>query len=350
MPTTEHADTLSRWYSYSLTQHSASVSDNTRTAPLATAFWQHDITDHAIETSSLTQRNTTEKDAISSLVASTLRFAQLTHSDLVKLTVPGHYQVADHGVHATWEGDPSGQYKVHSRPIQAARDWQSLSSELTPTEQRVITAAAQLRSVLPKQIPLFATVFLPATQCQLLCDENILRTHLTSAHQQVERGLAQLTQQTKQLIDALSASRVDGIYLVSKHHNQHYTPETYQRYWANSDQTIFEHCERFTLNILHLHGDALRFQGLPETGRWWVHYAMTDANPPAATFRQQCHWPAVIGLPASHWDAPPLLQSTVSALLQDLQQNWALLTCPCVVPLAIPATRIARWATTGKSI
>lgn len=310
---------------------------DTAEAPLApprclAAFWRHHpLADQAGET----------------LVAATLAFQRTTGVQLVKLTPAGNYQVAGRGGHAEWRGDAMGRRTFLRRAITRPSDWLNLSASLTPLERDMVAAAQCLRQALPAEVPLLATVFPPLTQALMLAGPEQLRAQVQSAPDAVSSGLATLQTGTGRLLAAYQAAGVDGIYLAAQHLSEAVLPRGLYRHIGRAgDLATMAACDGFSGNILHIHGPNIHFDGLPSNGQWLIHYELGAANPPASAYRAISHLPAVIGLPFTVWDTPGRLHPAIHKHLAGFQQTGALLTGPCVIPLAITDAHIATWIRT----
>ena len=296
---------------------------------LGVAFWKH----HPMADQSA-----------SSLVAATLAFHRATRGDLVKLTPAGNYQVAGRGAHADWCGDALGRRTFRARAITAAAHWTQLSATLTPMEWEMVSAARGLRQALGPDVPLFATVFPPLTQALMLAGPDRLQVLLDAAPDAARAGLDMLTCGTEQLIAAYQDAGVNGIYLAAQHMTENILPlELYRRLGWQYDSRVMAACDHFDSNILHIHGAAIFLEGVPRRRPWAVHYELGPGNPSPEQYSAACACPAVIGLPFDVWDAGAGIRQVVDSTLLRFGQNNALLTSPCVVPLAIQEARIATW-------
>jgi len=278
------------------------------------------------------------------LVAATLAFQQATQCDLVKLMPAGHYQVAGRGVHGVWQGDALGRRSFLSRAVQQPADWARLSAALTTQERAMVEAARRVRRALDPQRPLLATVFAPLTQAMMLAGSECLQTHLRHAGEAVQAGLATLTAATQTLIAAYAEAGVDGIYLAAQHMSDALVPLPLYRSWArDSDLQTLAACADFAGNVLHVHGSGVHFEALPSNGHWTIHYELEPGNATPETYRRHTRLAAAIGLPFAIWDDAAAVDAAIAAALRRFGQRTALLTGPCVVPLAVPTARIATW-------
>lgn len=295
---------------------------------LAVAFWKHHpVADQQSDT----------------LVAATLAFHQATQGDIVKLTPAGNYQVADRGGYSEWQGDILGRRTFVERAITRPEQWLQQTGTLTPLELEVIRAAKQLKKLLPNT-PLFATVFLPLTQALMMAGPDTLLTHLQSHAREVTTGLNILTRCTERLIAAYQDIGVDGIYLAAQHQSDAIIPRSiYRDFGMLHDQQIMQACHDFSLNILHIHGTMIHFEGVPQDNNWMVHFELSTHNPEPEVYRSHCRCPAVIGLPCKVWQNDTELSPKINSLLQRFGQTSALLSADCVTPLNISSEHIASW-------
>lgn len=304
----------------------ASVSvDNSRNR---VAFWKH----HPLVDQSATD-----------LVAATLAFHQQTRGDLVKLTPAGNYQIAGRGGVDAWCGDELGRRTIVQRAIDRPQQWRTLADELGPLELEMVDAARQLRQQLPADVPVLATVFAPLSQALMLAGPETLIAHLQTDPESVKAGLQILTRCSRRLIAAYQAAQVDGIYLALQHLSGDVLPAAlYARIGDASDQAMIAACADLPINIWHIHGHAIHLACVPQTPNWQVHFELIEANPAPEAYRASSPCPAVIGLSPTLWRQATQPGQTAQ-LLARFQQDTALLTTNCVLPLAIPESEIAAW-------
>lgn len=311
--------------------------------PGPAAFWKHyPIADQSAQT----------------LVAATLAFQSVTRSAIVKLTPAGNYQIADRGGLAYWDGDPLGRRSFRTRAVNTPADWFRIAqhTQLTPIEQAMVAAAAAVRAAIGPTTPLLATVFSPLSQALMLAGPERLAADLAAQHPALIAALDSLQHTTEQLIAHYAQAGVDGLYLAMQHLTEHNLPQLlYRQTGLRIDDAIMQACSRFSLNILHLHGtpihlDCLTATALHPGSSWMIHYELQPDNPSPERFRAQCACPVVLGLPFALWDQPERLAQAATAMRSRFAQAQALLTGPCVVPLAVTDTQIAQWVETAHAI
>ncbi|MBH1972052.1 MAG: hypothetical protein I8H92_12720 [Moraxellaceae bacterium] len=295
---------------------------------LSVAFWKHHpVADQHSDT----------------LVAATLAFHHATQGDIVKLTPAGNYQVADRGGCSEWQEDVLGRRTFVERAITHPEQWLQQTDTLTPLELEIIRAAKQLKKSLPNT-PLLATVFLPLTQALMMTGSETLLTHLQCHPEEVTTGLKILTRCTQRLIAAYQDIGIDGIYLAAQHQSDAVIPRSiYRDFGLPYDQQIMQACRDLSLNILHIHGTMIHFEGVPQENNWMVHFELSEHNPEPEVYRTHCRCPAVIGLPCKVWQNDTELSPKINSLLQRFGQTSALLSADCVTPLNISSEHIASW-------
>lgn len=292
------------------------------------AFWQHDPA--------------SEHDP-RAWIDSTLRFQEETGTALVKLTGPAHYQVADRGVEGSWQGAPLGERTFTRRAVHEHGDWGRLPTGLTSSEESVVRVAAAVRSRLAADVPLLATVFAPATQALMLAESTCFVAHAGSEPEVIRDALGQLAEQTAGLIRLFAQAGVDGIFLVSKHHDPNLVSDSlYARVIEESDRRVMRACDGFAANILHLHGPSVHGSGWPEQGRWVLHVEPPATALPWRWLRSRSTLPVLIALDYPAWESGRVAEPIRSGLA-ELDQRAAIVGSPCAVPLRYTRREIAGW-------
>ena len=219
------------------------------------------------------------------LARATLADQTLFGADLVKLTPASTWQLIDHGLVDAWAGDPIGRRQMRRPVIRDLDDWDRLRP-LPPTaafRAEILAAASALRGRLPAAIPLVATVFNPLFVAIGLAGAERFAAQRRAAPQRLAAALRVLQDDALQLLEALQASGVDGVFLAVQHAQAAAGPASlYAEVALPSDRTVLEAMGRlFPLSLLHLHGAAVHaelFQHLPVS---FLHYDMAEPGNPA---------------------------------------------------------------------
>lgn len=293
------------------------------------AFWQHD---------------TTSESSAQDWIDSTLRFYETTGTALVKLTGPAHYQVADRGVEGSWQGAALGERTFTRRAVHELHDWTRVPDGFTDAEEFVVGVAAHLRRLLPVDTPLLVTVFLPATQAMMLAEPSLFIAHARTDPALLRAALDQLARQTITLMARFAEARVDGIFLVSKHHDPTQIDEAhYHTLIAESDQAVIAAARCFSANILHLHGQPVHLSGLPTDDHWMLHAGCGPGHRSLAELRTGTTLPLLIGLDHAAWERGAIT-AQLRENLRETRQRSALVGAPCAVPLRYARSDIAAWS------
>ncbi|MFM7264464.1 MAG: uroporphyrinogen decarboxylase family protein, partial [Cyanobium sp.] len=275
------------------------------------------------------------------LARATLADQTLFGADLVKLTPASTWQLIDHGLVDAWAGDPIGRRQMRRPVIRDLEDWDRLRP-LPPTaafREQVLAAASILRGQLDAAIPLVATVFNPLFVAIGLAGAERFAAHRRAAPARLAAALRVLQDDTLQLLEALQANGVDGVFLAVQHAQAAAGCAClYAEVALPSDRSVLEAMGRlFPLSLLHLHGAAVHaelFQHLPVS---FLHYDMAEPGNPA---------PEAIARPpgcgVSMGPPPALFASgepeSVGRWARDLVGRMAgrpfLLAPGCAVPLA----------------
>lgn len=152
------------------------------------------------------------------LVAHTMERWDKFHWDWVKLNPRKHYHVEPWGVRYDYTGVPDAKPSLAAYPVRSAADWESITEVAHDTgalgEQ--LEAVRMLRAQLPAEVPLLQTVFTPlAILGELTEPPALLREHLTTAPQAVERALETVTRVFEKYVREVMRAGADGIYLAT---------------------------------------------------------------------------------------------------------------------------------------
>jgi amino acid adenylation domain-containing protein len=275
------------------------------------------------------------------LARATLADQSLFGADLVKLTPASTWQLIDHGLVDAWAGDPIGRRRIRRPVIRELDDWDRLRPlpALAGFRAEILAAASALRQRLPAAIPLVATVFNPLFVAIGLAGGERFAAHRRAAPERLAAALRVLQDDALQLLEALAACGVDGVFLAVQHAQAAAGPAClYAEVALPSDRTVLEAMGRlFPLSLLHLHGAAVHadlFQHLPVS---FLHYDMAEPGNPAPEAIER-----PLGCGVSTGPPPALFASGEPEALRrwarDLVQRMAgrpfLLAPGCAVPLA----------------
>ncbi len=293
------------------------------------AFWKHEpVADQAAGT----------------LVANTVLFYQQTLGDLVKLTPAGNYQIAERGGKADWQNDSLGRRTFIERFIKAPEDWYTLTAETTALELALVQATRLTRAALPVTVPLYVTLFSPATLAVMLAGPELFARHLQQAPQAVAYAITTLQKSVENLLGLYQQAGANGYFVASQHASASVmTEQDYLRFAKEADDKVLAAAASLGDTILHLHGQDLLYSAFPKAGPVKIHYELHPSNPTPEAFRALSRCEAVIGLPLDVWAKPADYRFVVNSMLQRFMQQSALFTAPCVVPLAVANADIKEW-------
>jgi uroporphyrinogen decarboxylase len=265
----------------------------------AVAFWKH----HPVA----------DQDA-GAFAEATLAFQRRVDCDFVKMMPASSYQLVDSGLRDEWIPDGIGRRTVTHRPISEPDDWLRLARR-RPHDGftgEILGAAAMVRRRLAREIPLIATIFNPAFQAVTLAGSARFFEHREAAPDQVAEGLAVISANTVELIEAFRDAGVDGFYLASQHATAGHRELT-----ATGDAACVA-AMRGALSMMHLHGGGIALDACP-VGVHVLHYDCTAAgNPSVRAAMRRFGGVVSSGLPD-----------------EGLPEQRFILSSGCVVPLGV---------------
>lgn len=186
--------------------------------------------------------------------------------DFVKTAPNGMYAIEDYGVSVDFSEVPRGGVaRLTSTPFETASDWSGLQ-EADPTKGalgREIASMRMIREALP-DIPLFFTLFSPMTIASKLSQGKIHgqiaeRTEVDAIHSALQR-IAHTTSALAQ--EAISAG-ASGVFFAHQDTSRSiYSYDDFSEFVVPYDIEVLTGAARGQFNILHIHGESIRFQEL----------------------------------------------------------------------------------------
>lgn len=284
------------------------------------------------------------------LVRSLLDYQNQFENDALIIAPSPQYQVADHGVASTWNGDLYGQRHIYQHPIQRSLDWTDLRVARPDYGEfaRVRTSIDLLSEHLPDDLPRVLIIDSPLTQAAQLAGDDLLVRTLRRHAERLHTGLNTLTETTLRWIDHLKRhTRLDGLYYRATHASYHVLAEAeYMQFGLDYDHRILDDLPRaWWLNILAVGGHAPMlglFGTLPVQGLVWEsHHGRPTLDRALQTVDFQGFFGG--GLPAPNH----IQSSTTSEIRESVRESIAtmrsrrlLLTNPTPWPLLAPQANL----------
>jgi uroporphyrinogen decarboxylase len=206
------------------------------------------------------------ESSASELVDHTLERWRRWRWDWVKLNPRKHYHVEDWGVRYRYSGVPDEKPSLAAWPVHTAADWDRFGE--IPHDRGAlgeqIESVRLLRSRLPAEVPILATVFTPlAILGELTEPPAVLREHLQSAPAAVARALEVVTGVYEKYVAALMAAGADGIFLATVDWGcrAFVSPESLRRWSRPWDLRVLAAAGPSPFHTLHVcKGDNLLFE------------------------------------------------------------------------------------------
>jgi uroporphyrinogen decarboxylase len=289
---------------------------------------------------------------VDGLVAATVAFQARHGLDLAKVTPTGTWQATDEGLKDAWRGDWLGRRSIERRPVVMGGDWDLVGrAEARPALERACAVARAVRAALPASVPVLQTVSTPISVAAQLAGTDRLREHLEDAPGRVAPALERLTERTAAAVGELRRAGVDGVFLVCHVMNEAALPaDLYRRFGWEGDAACVHAAAGLGWNVLHLHGSDVHLPFGPVDPSWWLHYELSEGNPPLEDCLERVGNPLLVGLPAAELaGGAGCAASVLDGLRRRLGDRPAILGAGCVLPLGLPAGTIDRWVAAARA-
>lgn len=199
------------------------------------------------------------------LAARSLEWQRKWNFDLVKFMPSGTYGVEDWGARSIYDGAANGARVISAPGVNAPQDWRGLprldvaKGVLGAQNDSLALVARELRGA----VPILQTVFSPLTTARKLAGEAMLE-HLRKHPQDLEAGLRTITDTTIDFSLAALKAGAHGLFFATQLASTDVlTLAEYERFGVRFDlQVLREVGARARLNLLHLHGENVMFDGL----------------------------------------------------------------------------------------
>ncbi|HSJ86379.1 MAG TPA: uroporphyrinogen decarboxylase family protein [Anaerolineales bacterium] len=183
--------------------------------------------------------------------------------DLLKVTPASSFCLKDWGVDDEWVGDTEGTRRYTARVISDPRDWEALPvlQPSAPHLAQQLECLRLIRARLGSDTPLLQTIFSPLAQAKNLAGNELLLEHLHHHPSAVMKGLKTIAETTRLFVEAARSAGIDGIFYAVQHaQRQLLSYEEYKIFGLIFDRETIEPAGGLWCNMLHLHGQEVRFE------------------------------------------------------------------------------------------
>jgi uroporphyrinogen decarboxylase len=182
--------------------------------------------------------------------------------DLLKVTPASSYFLYDWGLKDKWEGAVEGTRTYIKRVVETLTDWGKLSLH-DPKQgslKDVTEALKRITQELGPEEPVIMTIFNPLGNARKMAGNALLLRDLQENPKVVKPALELLTEDTINFLAALEDTGIAGIFYAVQHASKDVmSTEIYEEFGRPYDMEILAAAEKFWFNLLHLHGDNVRF-------------------------------------------------------------------------------------------
>lgn len=305
--------------------------DRVDRGPLFT-FWTH-FPDHDLDAERLAEASIDLQDTFD--------------CDLVKTAPNGMYAVEDLGVSIDFSQVPlGGVARITSTPYQDASDWAKLP-EGDPEKgalARELHSLRLMRAALP-DVPIIFTLFSPMTIASKLSQGRI--------HGQIDEGannrliheaLSRLAQTTKAYARAALDAGADGIFLAHQDTGPHLLSyDAFSEYVAPYDIEVLSGATTGRFNVLHIHGERIRFRELqdyPVQAINWHSWETLPSVTAGALTSNKCVLGGIDRRSITLNDIPAIEQQVTTALSAMTEVGDLILAPSCTIRAGFDAQTI----------
>ncbi|MFN4169017.1 MAG: uroporphyrinogen decarboxylase family protein [Pannonibacter phragmitetus] len=197
--------------------------------------------------------------------------AQLHHDldlDLIKTAPNGMYAVEDYGLEIDFSQVPlGGVARIVSTPFHTVEDWDRLPEPdiHAGALARELASLRMLRAAVP-DVPIIFTLFSPMTLAAKLSQGRI-HAHIAEGARTdlIHQALARLARSMKAYAKAALDAGADGIFFAHQDTGRNLLSyDSFSEYVAPYDVEVLAGASTGRFNVLHIHGEQIRFRELQD--------------------------------------------------------------------------------------
>lgn len=276
------------------------------------------------------------------IAESHLNFQNNYDFDLVKVTPASGYFLYDWGVKDEWRGSDEGTRVYTHRAVHTPQDWAKLPI-LDPRRGHLaeqLSALKEITTTLGPDTPVIFTIFNPLSQAKKLVGDENLFTHIEQHTQEFKQGLEIIVESTRRFIREAVGLGIAGIFFAVQHARpEMMTTEQYNEFGRTYDLPVLEEAADLWLNILHLHGDGVRFDELADYPVSVINWHDLDTPPDLAGGKEKFSGAVCGGL--RQWGTmvlgtPEQVQKEAQAAIEKTGGTRFILGTGCVTPITAP--------------
>ena len=271
--------------------------------------------------------------------------------DWVKLNPRKHYHSEDWGTRYRYSGRPDEKPRLEDWPVREARDWRRITSR--PHDQGAlgeqIDAVREVRSRLPREVPLIQTVFTPlAVLGEMVESPGVLKAHVQSHPEDVRSALEAVTRTFVRHVTAVLEAGAEGIYFATTSWgSRDWISAEEHRVWARPfDERVLAAAGGAPFNVLHVcKANNLLFEMADYPVQAFSYDANHPSNPSLAEALRRLPGAVMGGIPYEGVLQTPDHEGLLAELRRgwDQTQGHRWLVAPgCSIPPTTPVDNLHR--------
>jgi uroporphyrinogen decarboxylase len=276
------------------------------------------------------------------LAAAISHFQRTFEFDFIKVTPASSFCIKDYGATDIWKGDPEGTREYQGTVVREASGWHNLLP-LEPTKNALgsqLECLRLLRQQFSTSTPILQTIFSPIAQAKNLVGKGNLIAHIHGHPEELIQGLNVLLHNTLDFIEESKKLHIDGIFYAMQF-AQHdlITDDEFDRFFRPYDLEILGACKELWLNVLHLHGEDVRFESVIDYPAAVVNWH--DLHTPPSLSEGLKTFPGIVCGGIRQWESlvygdPLMVKNEIQDAIASTDGLRYIIGTGCVTPIIAP--------------
>jgi uroporphyrinogen decarboxylase len=276
------------------------------------------------------------------LAAAISNFQNTFQFDLIKITPASSFCLVDWGARDTWRGNPEG---TRDYDLPAISDPESFSkiktlSPLAGNLGKHLECIRLIQKEFGQTTPIIQTIFSPLAQAKNLLGKTNLVPYLRKSPDLILQGLETIKTTTLAYIHECKNNGIDGIFFAVQHAQEEVmTAQEYVKFGKPFDLEVLTEASNLPVNILHLHGDNIRFDLVKDLPASIVNWHDRHSTVNLSQGRKYFNKVVCGGL--QQWQTlaygdPESVETEAKDAIDQIKDGHFILGTGCVLPIITP--------------
>lgn len=276
------------------------------------------------------------------LAAAIINFQNTYQFDLIKITPASSFCLVDWGAKDTWRGNPEGTRDYDAPAFKDAETFSRIQA-LSPHSGNLGNHLECIRLVqkeFGKTTPILQTIFSPLAQAKNLLGKSNLIAYLRQSPDLILQSLEMIKITTLAYIKECKKLGIDGIFYAVQHAQEAVlSDQEYLKFGKPFDMDILKEAQELPANLLHLHGDSIRFNLVKDLPAAIVNWHDRQSSLSLSQGREYFNKLLCGGL--QQWQTlaygdPDLITAEAQDAFEQIRDGHFILGTGCVMPIITP--------------